>query len=63
MKVFEGGSENIAVVPEKVLRRLDTFRAEGCMFLIGDCYGMDLCVQRYLKERGGVERHYIQRIK
>lgn len=55
MKVFVGGSKNIAVLPDCVLQQIDAFRNTGCAFLIGDCYGVDLCVQKYLAD--GKERN------
>lgn len=52
MKIFIGGSKNIATLPEFVLRQIDAYREEGYAFLIGDCYGVDFCVQKYLKACG-----------
>lgn len=50
MKVFIGGSKNISVLPDSVLRQIDEYRKAGCSFLIGDCYGVDLCAQKYLSD-------------
>lgn len=50
MKVFIGGSKNINTLSDSTLRQIDVYRSEGYSFLIGDCYGVDLCVQRYFAE-------------
>lgn len=50
MKVFIGGSKNIAALPDCVLKQIDEYCKNGYSFLIGDCYGVDLCVQKYLAD-------------
>jgi hypothetical protein len=53
-KVFIGGSRSIAKLPSSVAARIDRIIEGGLTVLVGDAYGADRCVQRYLaKERYG----------
>lgn len=52
MKIFIGGSKNLTKLPESAVAKIDEFVRQGCSFLIGDCYGTDLSVQKLLAERG-----------
>ncbi len=51
MKLFIGGSKQIGRIHDCVLRKIDGYINRGCHILIGDCHGVDLAVQRYLKSR------------
>ena len=52
MKVFLSGSKTIHTLPEKLTALLDSFCVLNCEFLIGDCYGADILMQRYLNGKG-----------
>ena len=48
MKFFISGSKSISKLPEKAKSLLDEHIALGTEFLVGDCYGVDAVVQKYL---------------
>jgi len=50
MKVFVSGSISIKKLPNIALVQLNEFFEEGHTILIGDAYGIDLCVQKYLEK-------------
>lgn len=52
MKVFIGGSKNQTKLTERAKNQIEAFLSDDCYILIGDCYGIDLSVQRLLAERG-----------
>ena len=52
MKLFVSGSKSISVLPDEVKAILDEHIALGTEFLVGDCYGIDAAVQKYLDSKG-----------
>ncbi|SHL08958.1 hypothetical protein [Fibrobacter sp. UWH4] len=52
MKLFISGSKSISALPEEVKSLLDEHIALGTEFLVGDCYGVDAAVQKYLESKG-----------
>lgn len=52
MRVFISGSKSISKSPEEVKSLLDSYIVTGAEILIGDCYGVDAAVQKYLESRG-----------
>ena len=52
MKLFRSGSKSISALPEEVKSLLDTFIATDAEILVGDCYGVDAAVQKYLDSKG-----------
>ena len=52
MRVFISGSKSISALPEEVKSLLDEHIALGTEFLVGDCYGVDAAVQKYLESKG-----------
>ena len=52
MKLFVSGSKSISVLPDEVKAILDEHIALGTEFLVGDCYGVDAAVQKYLESKG-----------
>ena len=52
MKVFVGGSKSLKSLPEAMLARLREFMGMGAEFLVGDCWGADFLIQRFLAEEG-----------
>lgn len=52
MKLFISGSKSISALSEEVKSSLDEHIALGTEFLIGDCYGVDAVVQKYLDSKG-----------
>ena len=52
MKLFISGSKSISKLPEKAKSLLDEHTALGTEFLVGDCYGVDAVVQKYLDSKG-----------
>lgn len=50
MKVFVSGSKKIEYLNEEMKRILDKLISKKYDILIGDCIGVDLEVQEYLKE-------------
>ncbi len=52
MKVFIGGSKMINSLTDEFVSELDRICSEGNEILIGDCFGVDSLVQKYLTSRG-----------
>lgn len=52
MKLFISGSKSISELPDDVKSLLDDHMANGTEFLVGDCYGVDAAVQKYLASKG-----------
>jgi hypothetical protein len=52
MKLFISGSKSISELPDEVKLLLDDHMANGTEFLVGDCYGVDAAVQKYLASKG-----------
>jgi hypothetical protein len=52
MKLFISGSKSISALSEEVKSLLDEHIALGTEFLVGDCYGVDAAVQKYLELKG-----------
>ena len=48
MKIFIGGSKTIGKLPDKAAETIAAACRESHEILIGDCYGIDLAVQRLL---------------
>ena len=51
MKLFISGSKSISVLSDEVKSTLDNYMANGTEFLVGDCYGVDAAVQKYLESK------------
>ena len=51
MKLFISGSASIKVLTPEVENVIDQFIGKGAEILVGDCYGVDSAVQRYLARR------------
>ena len=51
MKVFIGGSKTIGKLSENAAKTIAEVCGDGHEILIGDCYGADWAVQRFLAER------------
>lgn len=51
MKIFIGGSKMINSLTTEFINKLDRICSEGHKILIGDCFGVDLLVQKFLSER------------
>lgn len=52
MKIFIGGSKTIKVLNAQTVATLERIISESVEILIGDCFGADCLVQKYLCERG-----------
>ena len=52
MKVFISGSKSISALPEEVKSLLDSYIDTGAEILVGDSYGVDDAVQKYLESKG-----------
>lgn len=52
MKVFIGGSKTITYLNEDAKEKIDEFCKNNAEILIGDCFGADHIVQKYLYDRG-----------
>lgn len=50
--IFVSGSRSIKFLPPGALQALDRIMAQGFSILVGDCFGVDLAVQRYLSAKG-----------
>lgn len=48
MKIFIGGSKTLKALSPCMKRALDSVCKKGCEVLVGDCFGADKLVQRYL---------------
>ena len=51
-KVFLGGSQTYAFLPDEGKARLDAWMSNNALFLVGDCEGADQLMQLYLHEKG-----------
>lgn len=52
MKIFIGGSKTINVLSQETITALEEICLRGYEILIGDCFGADFLVQKFLCERG-----------
>lgn len=52
MKIFLNGSKTVKSLPGKLTALLDDYCQQNCEFLIGDCAGADILMQKYLHEKG-----------
>ncbi len=52
MKIFISGSKSISKLPDLAKIFIDQFIENGDEILIGDCYGVDAVVQKYLESKG-----------
>ena len=52
MKIFISGSKTISKLPELAKTFIDQFIENSDEILIGDCYGVDAAVQKYLESNG-----------
>lgn len=52
MKLFISGSKSISILSDEVKAILDAHIAMDTEFLVGDCYGVDTAVQKYLDSKG-----------
>jgi hypothetical protein len=52
MKLFISGSKSITELPITFKLLLDDYMVESTEFLVGDCYGVDVAVQKYLESKG-----------
>ena len=52
MKIFISGLKSISKLPELAKAFIDQFIENGDEILIGDCYGVDAVVQKYLESKG-----------
>ena len=50
-KLFVSGSKSISKLSEAALGLLDDAIKKGMEILVGDCYGVDTAVQKYLDQR------------
>lgn len=52
MKIFISGSKSISKLPELAKIFIDQFIENNDEILVGDCYGVDAAVQKYLESKG-----------
>ncbi len=52
MKIFISGSKSISKLPDLAKTFIDQFIENNDEILIGDCYGVDAVVQKYLEFKG-----------
>lgn len=52
MKIFISGSKSISKLPDLAKTFIDQFIENGDEILVGDCYGIDAVVQKYLESKG-----------
>lgn len=52
MKIFISGSKTISKLPDLAKTFIDQFLENGDEILIGDCYGVDAVVQKYIESKG-----------
>ena len=52
MKIFISGSKSISKLPELAKVFIDQFIENNDEILIGDCYGIDAVVQKYIESKG-----------
>lgn len=50
--IFVSGSRSIKFLPLSALEALDRIMAQGFTILVGDCFGVDVLIQRYLLTKG-----------
>jgi hypothetical protein len=50
-RIFISGSKSISKLKAEMCEILDKIIRDGDMILVGDCYGVDLAVQKYLLEK------------
>jgi len=50
--IFVSGSRSIKFLPQRALQALDRIMAQGFTILVGDCFGVDVLIQRYLSAKG-----------
>lgn len=51
-KIFISGSKSISKLTDEMIAALDKIIQDGDTVLVGDCYGVDLAVQKYLLQKG-----------
>ena len=51
MKIFISGSKSISTLPELAKTFIDQFIENNDEILIGDCYGIDAVVQKYIESK------------
>lgn len=51
MNIFIGGSKEIGTLSPNLKKMLYFIIRQSHHILLGDCYGVDLAVQRFLKEQ------------
>ena len=52
MKIFISGSKSFSKLPELAKIFIDQFIENNDEILVGDCYGVDAAVQKYLESKG-----------
>ena len=52
MKIFISGSKSISKLPDLAKVFIDQFIENNDEILIGDCYGIDAVVQKYIESKG-----------
>ena len=52
MKIFISGSKSISKLPDLAKTFIDQFIKNNDEILIGDCYGVDVVVQKYIESKG-----------
>ena len=52
MNVFLGGSRRISRLNPEIRQRIDNVLSKGFAILIGDAYGADKAIQKYLAQKG-----------
>ena len=52
MKIFISGSKSISKLPDLAKIFIDQFIENIDEILVGDCYGVDVAVQKYLESKG-----------
>ena len=52
MKIFISGSKSISKLPDLAIVFIDQFIENNDEILVGDCYGIDAVVQKYLESKG-----------
>jgi surfactin synthase thioesterase subunit len=51
-KIFISGSKSISKLTDEMFAVLDKVMQDGDTILVGDCYGADFAVQKYLLQKG-----------
>ncbi|MBO4827983.1 MAG: hypothetical protein J5534_00850 [Fibrobacter sp.] len=52
MKIFISGSKSISKLPDLAKEFINQFIENNDEILIGDCYGVDAVIQKYLESKG-----------